>query len=43
MIVADMGWGFRDGSVNADGFHEAFGTKPGDAMYKAPDERLRLW
>ena len=30
-------------AVNADGFHEAFGTKPGDAMYKAPDDRLRLW
>jgi putative endopeptidase len=30
-------------AVNADGFHEAFGTKPGDAMYKAPQDRLRLW
>jgi putative endopeptidase len=30
-------------SVNADGFHEAFGTKPGDGMWKAPDQRIRLW
>jgi putative endopeptidase len=30
-------------SVNADGFHEAFGTKPGDGMWKAPDDRIRLW
>jgi putative endopeptidase len=30
-------------AVNADGFHDAFATKPGDAMYKAPADRLRLW
>ena len=30
-------------AVNHDGFHEAFGTKPGDGMYKSPDERIRLW
>jgi len=30
-------------SINSDGFHEAFGTKPGDQMWKAPDERIRLW
>jgi putative endopeptidase len=30
-------------SVNADGFHEAFGTKPGDGMWKAPEDRIRLW
>ena len=30
-------------SINADGFHEAFGTKPGDKMWKAPEDRLRLW
>ncbi len=30
-------------AMNADGFHEAFGTKPGDAMWKAPADRLRLW
>ena len=26
-----------------DGFHEAFGTKPGDKMWKAPADRIRLW
>jgi len=30
-------------AINADGFHEAFGTKPGDKMWKAPADRLRLW
>ena len=30
-------------TINADGFHQAFGTKPGDAMWKAPQERIRLW
>ncbi|MFO1338662.1 MAG: M13 family metallopeptidase [Burkholderiaceae bacterium] len=28
---------------NHDGFHEAFGTKPGDKMFKAADERIRIW
>jgi putative endopeptidase len=30
-------------AINADGFHEAFGTKPGDGMWKAPEDRIRLW
>jgi putative endopeptidase len=30
-------------AVNHDGFHEAFGTKAGDAMFKATDERIRIW
>ena len=30
-------------AVNQDGFHEAFKTKPGDKMYKAPEERIRIW
>ncbi len=30
-------------AINADGFHEAFGTRPGDAMWKAPADRIRLW
>jgi putative endopeptidase len=30
-------------AINSDGFHEAFGTKPGDKMWKAPADRLRLW
>jgi predicted metalloendopeptidase len=29
--------------INLDGFHEAFGTRPGDKLYKAPAERIRLW
>ena len=29
--------------INIDGFHEAFDTKPGDRMYKAPEERIRMW
>jgi len=30
-------------AINADGFHEAFGTKAGDGMWKAPADRIRLW
>jgi putative endopeptidase len=30
-------------SINSDGFHEAFETKPGDKMWKAPADRIRLW
>jgi putative endopeptidase len=30
-------------AINHDAFHQAFGTKPGDAMWKAPEERLHLW
>lgn len=30
-------------AVNTDAFHEAFGTKPGDAMYRAPKERIQVW
>ena len=30
-------------AINSDGFHQAFGTKPGDTMYKAPADRIRLW
>jgi putative endopeptidase len=30
-------------AVNSDGFHDAFATKPGDKMWKAPADRLRLW
>lgn len=29
--------------VNVDGFHEAFNTQPGDDMYKAPEDRIRIW
>jgi putative endopeptidase len=30
-------------AVNHDGFHDAFGTKPGDGMFKPADERIRIW
>ncbi len=30
-------------AINSDGFHEAFGTQPGDKMWKAPGDRIRLW
>ena len=30
-------------AINSDGYHDAFGTKPGDKMWKAPEDRLRLW
>jgi putative endopeptidase len=30
-------------ALNSDGFHAAFATKPGDAMWKAPADRIRLW
>jgi putative endopeptidase len=29
--------------VNHDAFHAAFGTHPGDAMWLAPEERIRIW
>ena len=29
--------------VNHDGFHEAFGTKEGDKMFKPTDKRIRIW
>ena len=30
-------------TLNADAFHDAFHTQPGDKMWKAPADRLRLW
>jgi predicted metalloendopeptidase len=29
--------------MNVDEFHEAFDTKPGDKMYRPPEERVRIW
>ncbi|PTY07017.1 peptidase M13 [Opitutaceae bacterium EW11] len=29
--------------VNSDAFEKAFDVKPGDKMYKAPAERIRIW
>ena len=28
---------------NIDAFYEAFGVKPGDRMYRAPAERVKIW
>ena len=28
---------------NIDGWYKAFGVKPGDALYVAPDKRVRVW
>lgn len=30
-------------SINHDGFHDAFKTKPGDKLYKPSEERIRIW
>lgn len=29
--------------INVDGFHQAFKTKAGDAMYKPESQRVRIW
>ncbi|MEB3329222.1 MAG: M13 family metallopeptidase [Candidatus Sericytochromatia bacterium] len=29
--------------TNLDAFHQAFGLKPGDGMFKAASERVRIW
>jgi predicted metalloendopeptidase len=29
--------------VNEAGFYEAFGVKPGDKMYQAPQQRVVIW
>ena len=28
---------------NIDEFYDAFGVQPGDALYLAPEERVRIW
>jgi putative endopeptidase len=28
---------------NIDAFHDAFGVKPGDRMYRLPEERVKIW
>ena len=28
---------------NVDAWYDAFGAKPGDKYYLAPDQRVRLW
>jgi predicted metalloendopeptidase len=29
--------------MNLDAFHQAFGTRPGDAMWRKPTDRVRIW
>lgn len=29
--------------INLDAFHEAFDTKPGDKLYKAKEDRIKIW
>jgi putative endopeptidase len=29
--------------VNMQEFHDAFGIKAGDRMYRAPEERVKIW
>ncbi len=29
--------------VNIDKFHEVYQTKPGDGMYKSPEDRIKVW
>jgi len=29
--------------VNQEGFYKTFGVKPGDKMYRAPEERVSIW
>ncbi|MBN8261150.1 MAG: M13 family metallopeptidase [Xanthomonadales bacterium] len=29
--------------VHLDAFHQAFGTRPGDAMWRAPEQRVVIW
>jgi len=28
---------------NIDAFHKVFETKPGDKMYKTPEDRIKIW
>lgn len=30
-------------TVNSEAFHETFGVKPGDGMFRKPEERVRIW
>jgi endothelin-converting enzyme/putative endopeptidase len=35
---------FRAATVrNINGWYEAFGVKPGDTLYLAPDQRVHIW
>lgn len=34
---------FANLAANLDAFHDAFGTRPGDALWRDPDERVRIF
>jgi putative endopeptidase len=36
-------WRVNGAVMNQDAFHAAFDTRPGDAMFLAPDRRTRIW
>jgi putative endopeptidase len=29
--------------LHLDAFHQAFGTRPGDPMWRAPEDRVVIW
>jgi predicted metalloendopeptidase len=29
--------------INLDAFYKAFDVKPGDKLYKAPEDRIKIW
>jgi predicted metalloendopeptidase len=29
--------------MNLDAFYQAFDVKPGDGMYRPPQQRIRMW
>ena len=43
--VLDLPPAFRANAAvgNVDGFYDAFGVKPGNRLYRAPVERVRIW
>jgi len=30
-------------AINSDGYHQSFGTRPGDRMFKPSEARIRIW
>jgi putative endopeptidase len=42
-VHAPAKWRVNGPLANVGEFHEAFGVKPGQAMYRAESERVRIW
>ena len=36
-------WRVNGPLMNFDPFYTAYGIKPGDKNYKAPEERIKIW